>query len=514
MMDAFVEVAMDGRILDFNHAYRDMLGYSDDELRRLSYVDLTPSRWHAMEAKIVRDEVLPFDRSRVYEKEYVRKDGTVFPVELRTFLLRDLHGQPEAMWAIVRDITRRKAVEVALLQAKADAEGAAAAKSAFLANMSHEVRTPLSAIVGMTALLRRDGVSSQQAERLEHIEEAAKHLLNLLNGILDLSKIEAGKVELEADDVDIQSLVRNAVAMLGPRAQAKGLALETRVDPDLPALRGDPTRLLQGLLNFGNNAVKFTDQGTVTILVERVDSTPDRVLVRFTVDDTGIGLPPEQIARLFMPFEQADASIARRYGGTGLGLAITRHLAELMQGEAGAKSEPGRGSSFWFTAWLERAAGQPTVRSAAPTAPADQMDAERILARDHAGRRVLLVEDDRINQAVARQFLDHLGLTVDVASDGIDAVSMVAERGYDVILMDVRMPNLDGLEATRLLRALPNGESATVIAMTANAFPEDRLRCRDAGMDDFLAKPFDAKDLAAVLVKWLERRDADSAPGT
>ncbi len=299
-------------------------------------------------------------------------------------------------------------------------------------------------------------------------------------------------------------------------AQAKGLALETRVDPDLPALRGDPTRLLQGLLNFGNNAVKFTDQGTVTILVERVDSTPDRVLVRFTVDDTGIGLPPEQIARLFMPFEQADASIARRYGGTGLGLAITRHLAELMQGEAGAKSEPGRGSSFWFTAWLERAAGQPTVRSVAPTAPADQTDAERILARDHAGRRVLLVEDDRINQAVARQFLDHLGLTVDVASDGIDAVSMVAERGYDVILMDVRMPNLDGLEATRLLRALPNGESATVIAMTANAFPEDRLRCRDAGMDDFLAKPFDAKDLAAVLVKWLERRDADadSAPGT
>ncbi len=396
---------------------------------------------------------------------------------------------------------------VELSTAKEAAEAASIAKSAFLANMSHEIRTPMNGIVGMANILRREGVSSKQAQRLDTIDTSAHHLLNVINDILDLSKIEAGKFDMEETPVELGSLTANVSSILSERLKAKGLSLLIETDFEtgsLPAnLVGDSMRLQQALLNYASNAVKFTERGTVTLRTLKQEETADSVMVRFEVIDTGIGITPEVLPRLFRSFEQADNSMTRKYGGTGLGLTITRRLAEMMGGTAGAESIPGVGSTFWFTATLKKL--EERRRSAQPEQEA-RIDAEQLVVQRHHGKRILVVDDEPINREVAKFQLEAVGLVVDTADDGAEAVTLAQEMRYAAIFMDMQMPKVNGLEATRQIRELPGHRETPIIAMTANAFVEDKARCFDAGMTDFLVKPFDPDTLFATLLRSLSRR--------
>jgi two-component system sensor histidine kinase/response regulator len=416
-------------------------------------------------------------------------------------------GDADEMMLIGKDlwgIAMRRRTEIALAAAKEAAEAASRAKSTFLANMSHEIRTPMNAIIGLTHLLRADTVSDRQDELLGKVSEAAEHLLEIINDILDLSKIEAGKVDLEPQDFALPDVLEQVRALSGERASARGLRLTFAVASDVPLeLHGDALRIGQILLNLVGNAIKFTSEGGVDVSVSRTPPGGIADGVRFVVSDSGIGIAAEDQARLFGSFEQADASTTRRYGGTGLGLAICRSLVEMMAGRISVASVLGEGSAFTVDLPLPRSLGAASRPDAPSTATAGH-------AR-RPGARVLLAEDSAVNQQVAGELLALAGAVVDVAGDGRSAVDAARANVYDLILMDVQMPVLDGLAATREIRRIPGRSDVPIVAMTANAFDDDRRACLAAGMNDHLAKPVDPERLYATLARWIP--EARRAPG-
>ena len=520
--DESIEITnLDARITYVNSAFLQHSGYSRDEVigrnSRLLQSGQTPREtyralWDAL------------GRGATWRGEFInrRKDGSVY-VELATITpLRRPDGQVTHYVAVKEDVTERKRIAAELdnyrhhleqlvaartgelEQSQRQAESANRAKTAFLANMSHEIRTPMNAILGFTHLLRRDARSSVEVQRLDKIESAGTHLLGVINDILDLSKIEAGKLELEMHDFTLEAVLGHVATLIGERSAAKGLELRVEGDDGEAWVRGDLTRLRQALLNLASNAVKFTERGSIVLRARLVESPHEGYLARFEVEDTGVGIAPDVLRGLFQAFQQGDGSNLHSVGGTGLGLAITRQLARAMGGEAGADSTPGVGSLFWFTARLEHG-------STSSLAPAGLGAAD--LQRRHAGKRVLVVEDHPINLEVATDLLQAAGLAVATAENGAQALERVRDGRFDVILMDMVMPGMDGLEATRALRQIPEARSVPIIAMTANAFVDDRRACLAAGMNDFVAKPVDPQHLYATLDRWLVASgDAEATP--
>jgi two-component system, sensor histidine kinase and response regulator len=461
-------------------------------------------------------------RGETWRGEFLnrRKDGQRYVEAVLISPVRQTDGRITHYLALKEDITEKKRLAAELdrhrdhledlvqertrelATAKAAAEVANRAKSAFLANMSHEIRTPMNAIIGFTHLLRRSDPTPKQTERLDKIETAAQHLLGLLSDILDLSKIEAGQLALDATDFRLVDIFAQIGALIGDDLRNKGIQFNTRISGVPEWLRGDSTRLRQSLLNLAANAVKFTNRGHIELRARLVGNEGDALTIRFEVQDTGIGIDPDTLPRLFAAFEQADASTTRKFGGTGLGLAITRHLAQMMGGEVGVHSEVGRGSTFWLTAQFQ-CGHSPGTEAHGRTSEAAW--------EAHAGARILLVEDSDFNREVALELLHAVGLSVDVAENGCEAVEKVRARRYDLILMDVQMPVMDGLQAARAIRTLP-GPQCPILAFTANAFGEDREACLAAGMNDHIAKPVDPEALYPLLLKYLTAPAAAANP--
>lgn len=400
-------------------------------------------------------------------------------------------------------LTRRNAE---LATAGELAQAANRAKSRFIANMSHELRTPMSAIIGLTHILARNNSDPGERDKLGKISDAADHLLQLLNNILDLSKMDAEQMVLEQIPFTLGNLMRHLEILVSGKAEAKKIWLRFEVDRQLLVreLLGDPLRLQQVLVNLVGNAIKFTKRGGVTVAVRQAEETADRLVLRFAVIDTGIGISPEEGQRVFAPFEQADSSTTRQYGGSGLGLTISQRFVQMMGGEIEMSSTPGNGSTFAFSVGFNKAKIHDESEHEASISGSE---AEQRLLAEFRGTRVLVVEDDWVNQEVIIELLHEvIGFHVDLADDGEQAVAMAEKHTYAAILMDMQMPKMDGLEASVAIRQLPGYMFVPIIAMTANAFAEDRAKCLAAGMNDFLSKPVDPPLLFVTLMKWLVKR--------
>ena len=506
---------IDAEIEYVNNAFIKNTGYSREEVigqnPRILQSGKTPREsyermWHAL------------TEGKTWNGEFVnqRKDGSEYIEYVYISPIKRTDGITTHYVAVKEDITEKKkaakelddyrhnleriiekrTAELSIAQKRAEA--ANEAKSSFLANMSHEIRTPMNAIIGLTHLMQRDASDPELKKRLSKVNNAGSHLLSVINDILDISKIEAGKLKPEQANFHINAVFDHIRSLLHEQAKEKNIVINVDKNSVPDWLNGDATRIRQALLNYAGNAIKFTENGSINLACKKLQENNDDILVRFSVEDTGIGIAEEKLSILFDAFEQEDISTVRKYEGTGLGLTITRRLAELMGGEAGATSELGKGSTFWFTAWLKKGHG---------VLPADEQEkvinAENEIRRYHRGAQILLVEDNAINCEVAVELLSSVGLLVETAVNGRLAVDMVRNKRYDLILMDVQMPEMDGLEATRIIRTMEDREGLPILAMTANVFEEDRDACIDAGMYDFVAKPVNPESMFETILKWL-----------
>jgi PAS domain S-box-containing protein len=517
---------VNGIIEYVNEAFVQTTGYTREEIsgkhpRILVSVKTPPERLIAMAEAIRSGNTW---KGELYN---ANKDGSDLIVYAIVTPLRQPDGRITHYVSVQEDITIKKQLgeeldqhrhhleelvvsrTVELVSAQQQAEAANQAKSNFIANMSHEIRTPMNGVLGMTYLALAATQDPKQRDYLQKIHLSGQHLLHIVDDILDFSKIEAGKMSLEAVDFSLPQLLKNIVNMVGSKIAARNLTLHVDIDSQISThMRGDPHRLSQILINYTNNAIKFTERGEINIFVRKLNTTPNGWMLRFEVEDTGIGMSKEQQEALFKSFQQADSSTTRKYGGTGLGLAISKQLTTLMGGEVGVMSVLGQGSTFWFTAHLEQASG-------ALSQPPDILDAQtssrrlQHLAATRGGVRILVVEDNQFNQQIASELLEAVQFTVLMAENGQQAIDLLAHEKVDCILMDIQMPVMGGLEASRLLRKMPGLADLPIIAITANAMHEDRLHCLAAGMNDFISKPFAPELFYNTLTRWLS---ADVSP--
>ncbi len=492
--DALMVMDTESRILDVNQATCTQLGYSRDELLTMHTHEVVDAPHKLSVPKTIQDTINV--GSLTFESKIRRKDASTLDIEVCTTHI-SFENRP-AILCVTRDISARKRLEECLMRSKTEAESANKAKSDFLARMSHEIRTPMNAILGMTELLLDTSLKGEQRDYLETIHEAGQHLLNVINDILDLSKIEARRMELVDQDFDLHQCISSTLRTLRVQATAKGLTLNYRIARDTPRfIKGDLPRLRQVLVNLVSNAIKFTDTGEVTV---RVETAPDILCplkgglpLLFRVDDTGVGIPPEKLRYVFEKFTQAGDTQSRREGGTGLGLAICHRLVAMMGGRIWAESEIGRGSVFLFTVVFQP--GTPPTATVQRPEPVQEAGAGVRL-------KVLLVEDNPMNVKVARVFLDRSGHQTTVAEDGAQALAILAREPFDIVLMDVEMPVMDGWEATSRLRAGQAGDgnrNIPVIALTAHVLQDFRERCTQAGMTNYVAKPMNFRELAAIM---------------
>jgi signal transduction histidine kinase/FixJ family two-component response regulator len=436
-----------------------------------------------------------------------RKDGTIIDVDVTTNNVT-VNGR-ECAIALYNDVTERNRIAAEAALAHEQVVEASNMKSAFLANVSHEVRTPMNGVIGMTELLMQTKLDEEQVAYAAQIEQSGEHMLAIINDILDISKIETGHLALDVTDFDLGETIKETCSAAGALARAKGLRLDLQIESDVPTrVRGDGRRLRQALANLLSNAVKFTPAGTVAVHISATRAPGETTEVRVVVADTGIGIQPDALQRMFEPFTQADVSTTRLYGGTGLGLAIAREIIQLMGGTITADSTPGHGSTFRFAVQLEappdlNALPEPNVAPTGKQAPAWPDPP-----------LVLVAEDSQINQIVAARVLERCGCRVEIVADGGEALRALATRHYDAVLMDCQMPGMDGYDATAELRRREHGTRHTpVIAMTAHAMTGDRERCLDAGMDDYITKPVRHNDLANTLGRWIPHHtDQTSEP--
>ncbi|MDE2491435.1 MAG: response regulator, partial [Elusimicrobia bacterium] len=494
--DGVLVVGRGPRVVTHNQRFLEMWGIPDDlgatrDSRRLiAFVQPQVEDDGTFLAGVVREDA-DFEASE--RRDLLKlKDGRVFERISRPYRIA---GEAVGRTLTFRDLTLHFEGVRALSQARDEAVETARAKAQFLANVSHELRTPLNAVIGSAELLRRERVEGETREHVETLARAAKALLELVDDVLDFSKLEAGRMTVERARLRPADLIADALSLVAPRAAGKGLKL--RVDPGEAGyleLLGDPMRLRQILLNLLANAVKFTEKGEVAVAARPLSENPSSVELEFSVRDTGVGIPAEQAARLFSPFTQGDGSTTRRYGGTGLGLAISRSLLSLMGGEIGFDSEPGKGSRFWFRVRLDRA-GAP--------APSVEPAAAALESRPRDRLRVLAVEDNAINRRLLARQLERLGCPVVSVSDGREALARYRDEDFGLVLLDCQMPGLDGYATAAEIRRLEAGRRRVpIVAITANATEDDRRRCLDSGMDDFLSKPVTLERLAAALDRW------------
>ncbi len=479
--DAIIGKTLDGTIVSWNRGAERLYGYSREEAVGRNIAMLVPPD-HADELPAILGRVSRGEATENHETTRVRKDGTTVPVALTVSPVRDGAGTIVGASTIARDISTRQRAERALAEARDQAMEGSRLKSEFLANMSHEIRTPMNGVIGMTALLLDTPLSPEQREYAETARHSGEALLSLINDILDFSKVEAGMLEFEHIDFDLRSVVEDAIGILAAPAQSKGLELVSLVPADVPsALQGDPGRLRQVLTNLVGNAVKFTEHGEVVVRVSVVGDAEERVTVRFEVADTGIGVAPEYRGGLFTAFSQADSSTTRRYGGTGLGLAISARLVELMDGAIGVDSEPGAGSTFWFTARFEKASERSVAWTPTPR-------------QDLAGLRVLVVDDNETNRAVLSQMLTAWSMRPWTSTGGREAMASLrsaASRGepFDVVVVDLNMPEMDGLEVARAINADAELGRPRLVMLTSTAQLGEVRRAADAGIAGYLTKP-------------------------